>query len=174
MKVYKKVISLLCVIGLFILNSGKVYAMESIEEWILERLEFTNAEQYEMNIVLESLGIKSWYVAMEEVEPDDRVDPPLGKYSGEKLKEYTDENFRAEFDYCRGYTKTSYQNEYGPDFVQIVKIYKDDEMYLMSYYFWEPYVSAVCGVVPIGYVEAYCMDIEEVIRRRESNEHYYD
>lgn len=173
----KKVISLICVICLFMLHYGKVYAMEPIEEWILEKQQFTNAEQYEMNIVLQELLIKCWNTApwsMDEIESDFKVDPPLGKYSEEKLKEYTDENFRAEFDYCRGYTKTSYQNESGPDFVQVVRIYKDDEMYCMSYYFWETYVSAACGVVPICYFESYCMDIEDAIRRRESNEHYYD
>ena len=167
-KYLKKLISIVCVIALYILNSERIYAMESLNEMISEKLISSKAKEYEMNIVLHNIVIRRWNkapYAWDEIEDNLPVDAPLGEYSAEKLKEYTDENFRAEFEYCCGYISGILREEH---LIQIVRIYKDDELYVFAYYGWFGY--EVNDVVMQR--ELFCTDIEDFRMRVKENEEY--
>lgn len=158
----KIIISILCVICICMMNSKRIYAMEPLNEQIEEKLISSNAKEYEMNIVLEDIVVKRFYdppYSMDEWEDETYVaDEPLGEYSLEKLKEYTDEDFRAEFKYCVGYV-----NDY-PLLIQIAKIYKSDEIYILDFRAW-------LGV-SICYNEYYYADPDDFRTRMEGNENY--
>lgn len=166
---------ILCVMIMFAIKNDNIYAEEPLETMIDEKLEFTNARQYEMNLVLEDLGIKRWDTApysMDEVLSDFKVDEPLGEYAEEELKKYTSENFRAEFEYCCGYYGASYAREGSPALIQIARIYKDDELYALDYRVWAGYVSNASGVVPICHQDSYFTDVEDFVTRWSENENY--
>ena len=64
---------------------------------------FEEIKQYEMNIVLHYLGIKHWNrPTSSEDEIGLPVDAPLGEYTVEKLKEYTDEEHDLTVEYFCG------------------------------------------------------------------------
>lgn len=164
----KNIICIACVLVMCILNSKIAYAMESLNELIGEKLISTNAKEYEMNIVLEDIGIKPWQRApysMDEIEANSPVDEPLGKYSAEKIKEYTDENFRAEFEYCYGYYGSARESH----LIQVVRIYKDDKLYALTYEIWTNYkVNPV-----IEYGGSHFMSPEDLQERMKQNKENY-
>ena len=116
--------------------------MESVESKIKEGIDKSNPEQYEMNIILHDLDIKLWN--MKPYAPDEYgnpVDEPLGKYSEEEIKKYTDRNLKVEIDYGVGRMREIKENY----FIQVVRVYENDEIISISAYAWEneiPYPSA--------------------------------
>lgn len=123
-------------------NNLEVKAMESVESKIKEGIDKSNPEQYEMNIILHDLDIKLWN--MKPYAPDEYgypVDEPLGKYSEEEIKKYTDRNLKVEIDYGVGRMREIKENY----FIQVVRVYENDEIISISAYAWEneiPYPSA--------------------------------
>lgn len=64
---------------------------------------FEEIKQYEMNIVLDYLGIKHWHRPTSSAdEVDLPVDAPLGKYTIEKLQGYTKEKHELTVEYFCG------------------------------------------------------------------------
>lgn len=142
--------------------------MEPLNEMIEERLATTNAKEYEMNLVLEETAIKVWHrapYAFDEIGRVD-VDEPLGQYSDDKLKEYTDENFQAEIEYCCGYYGAARE----PNLIQVVRIYKDDQLYGMDYEVWTN--SEKNAVVEFHW--NFFMDADDFVTRIDENENYYE
>ena len=177
-KLMKKVTCAICVIAIYMTNSERIYAMETLRGQIEERIERANAREYEMNIVLEDLFIKCWNrrpYALDEMMDNDPVDEPLGQYSEERLKEYTDEDFRVEFEYCCGYYGIGIEREKDsknpPHLIQIARIYKDGKLYTYSYNVWFGY--AVNDVIFGG--GFYVMDRDDYeIRKEMWEEKYYE
>ena len=85
---------------------------------------FEEIKQYEMNIVLHYLGIKHWNrPTSSEDEIGLPVDAPLGEYTVEKLKEYTDEEHDLTVEYfCGGSILDNLNNRY---IALIIKEYKN-------------------------------------------------
>ena len=87
---------------------------------------FEEIKQYEMNIVLEYLGIKRWErppYSWDEAEMSPEVDAPLGEYTVEKLKEYTDEEHDLTVEYfCGGSILDKLNKRY---IALIIKEYKN-------------------------------------------------
>lgn len=140
----------------------------TVGQLIEEKLITTNAKEYEMNIVLEKTAIKVWHrapYAFDEIGCVD-VDEPLGQYSDDKLKEYTDENFRAEIEYCCGYYGSARESH----LIQVVKIYKDDQLYSMGYEIWTNYERNAV----VEYGDNYYMDVDDHLARIDENENYYE
>lgn len=161
-KLVKKIIGIVCAITMCITNSERIYAMETLREQIAGRIESANAREFEMNIVLEDLCIKRWKrraYAPDEWKEGEVMDVPLGEYSEEKLKEYTEEDFRVEFEYCCGYYGVGRE----PRLIQIERIYKDGELYIFTYNVWFGY--AVDDVIEDG--RFYCLDLDDYKKRME-------
>ncbi|MCM1212684.1 MAG: hypothetical protein NC318_13915 [Blautia sp.] len=174
MKTYKKknflrkIISMLCLAALCMLPGRQAYAMGGLQEEIETRIAGANAREYEMNIVLQGIAEKIWHAPPYALdEADLPVDAPLGKYTEERLREYTDENFYVEFEYCCGYYGITARE---PHLIQIARIYKDGEIYSLRYYIWAGYAEN--DVVEDK--DSCYMDIYDFIDRRDSNEHYSD
>ena len=153
-KLMKKVTCVVCVIVIYMTNSERIYAMETLRGQIEEKIENANAREYEMNIVLNDLFGKRWNqrpYAPDEMEVIDHVDEPLGQYSEERLKEYTDEDFRVEFEYCCGYYGIGIDREKDsqnpPHLIQIERIYKDGKLYIYRHNVWFGYAvnDVICG-----------------------------
>lgn len=166
----KKVISVICVIAIYMTNSERIYAMENLMGQIEKRIENANAREYEMNMVLDSLFIKYWNqrpYSMDEIENNDPIDDPLGQYSEERLKEYTDENFRVEFEYCCGYHGSGINRKDWPQLIQIERIYKDEKLYIYRYNVWFGYAEddVICGG------DGYVLDDDDFEKRKEK---YYE
>ena len=118
------VIILSCIIA----TTGRSYAMEKTENIK------TNAQQYEINIILEDLGIKRWHwppYALDEM--DGIIDEPLGQYTQEELRKYTDRILDVKVFYGQGYLWEGEKE----NFFQIVKIYENNEMISCSYTVWK-------------------------------------
>jgi hypothetical protein len=96
-------------------------------EAIKER-EVENARQSEMNVVLWMLGIKDWKRTLDEQE-----DMPLGEYSAEKLKQYTDRDITVDISYCFG----SYHESVLLPLFQIVWIYEEQKPICFGYILWD-------------------------------------
>ena len=77
---------------------------------------FEEIKQYEMNIVLDYLGIKHWNrppYSRDEAEFSTEDDAPLGEYTIEKLKEYTNEEHDLTVEYfCGGSILKNLNNRY--------------------------------------------------------------
>jgi len=88
---------------------------------------YEEIKQYEMNIVLEYLGIKFWNRPTRSWdEADLPVDEPLGDYSSEKLLEYTDEEYDLTVEYfCGGSLLHNLNSRY---IALIIKEYKNDRV----------------------------------------------
>ena len=133
-KLIKIFLSLL--LGLSILNieTGKIYAMESVGKKIETALEESQPQQYEINMILDDLGIKNWiwpsYASDEEDLP---FDEPLGEYSPEVLHEYTDRELEVKIEY--GYGRL-WEGD-GERFIQSVRIYENGEVISCSYNSWK-------------------------------------
>ena len=174
-KLIKKVICIICVIAIYVTNSKKVYAMETLIEQIEEKIKSANAREYEMNIVLNDLWIIRWNrqpYSKDEIELNNPVDEPLGQYSEERLKEYTDEDFRVEFEYCCGYYGSGVDKEKDdsknpPHLIQIERIYKGGKLYYFTYNVWFGYAEN--DVISGG--NKYCMDMDDLEIRKEK---YYE
>lgn len=177
-KLIKKIICIICVIAIYMTNSQRIYAMETLKGQIEERIESANAREYEMNIVLNDLFRKHWNerpYSLDEIEQNNPVDEPLGQYSEERLKEYTDEDFRVEFEYCCGYYGVGIDREKNsenpPHLIQIERIYKDGKLYIYRYNVWFGY--AVNDVIFGG--GFYVTDEDDYeIRKEIWEEKYYE
>lgn len=125
--------SLLLFIYFFLIDFGGIYAMEKTDEKIKQAMEESNPQQYEMNIILLDLDIKYWicprYESGEIREP---VDEPLGEYSPEKLKKYTDRDLEIKINYGFG---CMWEGKH-EDFIQSVRIYENGELLSCCYYVW--------------------------------------
>lgn len=65
--------------------------------------ELEDYKNFEMNMVLDTLGLKEWLRApYSEDEVGLEYDEPLGKFEKEKLKEYTDEDYDISIEYKYG------------------------------------------------------------------------
>lgn len=165
-KIMKKVTCMICVTALYMTNSERIYAMENLMGQIEQRIESANAREYEMNMVLDDLFIKYWNqrpYSMDEIENNYPVDEPLGQYSEERLKEYTDEDFQVEFEYCCGYHGSGVDSKDWPELIQIERIYKDGKLYIYNYNVWFGYAvdDVICGG------SFYVMDKEDFEIRKE-------
>lgn len=174
MSCMKKALGLICVIAMCLLHYERGYAMEEdmeyLRECMEERLVNSEARQYEMNIVLDELYIKMWKsmpYALDDIEFMEELgetpDAPLGEYSPEKLKEYTDEDIQVKFEYCYGHAG---RRDDFSQLIQIVWIYDQGELYTMGYYGWMRN-----GVVNIE--DTFALDKGKVNRRCEESETYF-
>lgn len=93
---------------------------------------FEEIKQYEMNIVLEYLGLRIWNrPTSSEDEAGLPVDDPLGLYSPEKLLEYTDEEHDITVEYfCGGSDLCNLNNRY---IAMIIKEYKNGQVDTLYY-----------------------------------------
>ena len=95
---------------------------------------FEEIKQYEMNIVLEYLGIKRWKrppYARDEAEISSEIDAPLGEYTVDKLKEYTNEEHDLTVEYfCGGSILHNLNNRY---IALIIKEYKNGSIENLYY-----------------------------------------
>lgn len=99
-----------------------------------------NAKQYENNIILDALGLKSWE---EWVECDviKGYDQPLGEYDPDVIRQYTNRNITVEILYGIGDTRDG-RREINPDgfqsggMIQYIKIYEDGELICVCAYQW--------------------------------------
>ena len=81
--------------------------------------ELLHAKQYEMNIIMELLGIEQW----EKPRGLKKSDNPMGTYSEKELKKYIDADLSIEIDYWfEDYEKSNDEPLY-----QSIKVYQDDE-----------------------------------------------
>lgn len=171
----KKALGLICAAAMCLLNYERVYGMdedmEYLREMLEERMENAEARQYEMNIVLEELFIKRWYrmpYALDDIEfmkeQGEEPDAPLGEYTPEKLKEYTDEDIQVKFEYCYGYA--GIRDDFS-QLIQIVWIYNQGELYTMGYYCWMGY-----DVVMMNH--SLSLDEDKVNERRKASGKYWE
>lgn len=116
---------------------GKAYAMKPAEnDKELDSIGRPEMEQYEINFILEMLGIKEWisdplHFPYDEWVPDTTmVDEPLGKYADEALAEYlvADTQMEVEIEYY------VYKEDTSP--IQVIKIYEDGELNLLGWDLW--------------------------------------
>lgn len=80
--------------------------------------ELAYAKQYEMNIILNLIGIREW----EKPQIFTDSDMPMGVYNEEKLTEYTKEDFDIEIYYFF----ENYEELNGEPLIQTIKIHKND------------------------------------------------
>ncbi len=95
---------------------------------IIKEREVENARQSEMNIVLWMLEIEDWKQSL-----DNHEDVPMGEYSAEKLKQYTDRDIKADISYYFG---TYHESALLP-LIQIVWIYEEQEPIGFGYALWD-------------------------------------
>lgn len=173
-KLMKKITCVVCVIAIYMTNSERIYAMETLMGQIEKRIESANAREYEMNSVLNDLFIKHWNqrpYSLDEIENNDPVDEPLGQYSEKRLKEYTDEDFRVEFEYCCGYHGIHIDRKDRPELIQIERIYKEGKLYIYRYNVWFGY--AANDVISGG--DGFIMDKDDFEMRKQIwEEKYYE
>ena len=135
------VVKTLCLLlGIYLLNSesARIYAMEDVGEKIETALKESQPQQYEMNIILNDLRIKWWkWPSNASDEVDGPFDDPLGEYSPEALREYTDRELEVKIEY--GYGRLWEGN--AEQFIQSVRIYENGEVISSSFHAWE------CGFV---------------------------
>lgn len=93
---------------------------------------FEEIKQYEMNIVLDYLGLKHWNRPTgSQDELGLPVDEPLGRYSADKLAEYTDEEHDLTIEYfCGG---CLLHNLHGRYIALIIKEYKENHVEYLYY-----------------------------------------
>lgn len=100
------------------------------------------ARQYENNIVLDALDLKSWNVWPSGLE-DDIVrgyDEALGEYDPDVIKSYTNREISVEVEYGLGDTRDR-RREVREDgrqgyMIQYVKIYEEEELIKVTAYAW--------------------------------------
>ena len=76
---------------------------ESFGNTVYTQEDFEEIKQYEMNMVLDYLELQQWRrptASFDEI--DLPVDEPLGEYSSDKLKEYTNEEHEIKIEYYCG------------------------------------------------------------------------
>lgn len=93
---------------------------------------FEEIKQYEMNIVLDYLGLKHWnWPIGSQDELGLPVDEPLGRYSADKLAEYTDEEHDLTIEYfCGGCRLHNINKRY---IALIIKEYKENHVEYLYY-----------------------------------------
>lgn len=128
-KYFVKIIACIFIACVFSMCVREGNAMELVEDQ-KERQELciSNAKQYEMNIVLWDLGIKDDWI-WPPYAPDEQFlvpDPPLGEYSKEALRQYTDEeDLYAEVEYYfGGHQPLKAEDKY---LIQIIQTYKGNK-----------------------------------------------
>ena len=130
------VVKTLCLLlGIYLLNSesARIYAMEDVGEKIETALEESQPQQYEMNIILNDLLIKWWkWPSNASDELDGPFDEPLGEYSPEALREYTDRELEVKIEY--GYGRL-WEGD-AEQFIQSVRIYENGEVISCSFHVW--------------------------------------
>lgn len=90
--------------------------------------ELSFAKQYEMNIILELLGIKKW----EKPQTFGKTDDPLGIYSKKELKEYTNETWLIEIKYWFD----DYENSNWEPLYQSVRVYQNNKLCGLAIITW--------------------------------------
>ena len=103
------------------------HQLKQKSDTIKER-EVETARQSEMNIVLWMLEIEDW-----EQSLDNHEDVPMGEYSAEKLKQYTDRDIKADISYYFG---TYHESALLP-LIQLVWIYEEQKPIGLGYALWD-------------------------------------
>lgn len=154
--------TLCLLLGIYLLNSesARIYALEDVGEKIEAALEESQPQQYEINMILDDLGIKNWiWPSYASDELDLPFDEPLGEYSPEALREYTDRKLEVKIEY--GYGRL-WEGD-GERFIQSVRIYENGEVISCSYNSWR------VGCVDNGGVELKYPRVEEKWWKPESD-----
>lgn len=94
----------------------------------LKEREVTKARQYETNVILGILEIKDW-----KLTSDDFTEKPLGEYTAEKLRQYTDNDYIVKISYYFG----SYHESVQLPLIQTVWIYKEQKPIYFGYVLWD-------------------------------------
>ena len=94
----------------------------------IKEREVETARQSEMNIVLWMLEIEDW-----EQSLDNHEDVPMGEYSAEKLKQYTDRDIKADISYYFG----TYHEMARLPLIQLVWIYEEQKPIGFGYALWD-------------------------------------
>ena len=90
----------------------------------------SGVEQFEMNTVLDILGLKEWNRPYTE---NGQNDIGLGVYAEETLRNYTDENIYVDIQYYFG----GYQDEVMQQLIQIIQVYSNDRQVYFGYKVWK-------------------------------------
>lgn len=149
----KKRIILMIMILVFVTHISKFdlgmsYALEPVEAKIKEEMEISHPEQYEMNIILDDLDIRKWNCP--PYAPDEYdlpVDEPLGRYTADELKKYTDRDVQVKIDYGCGRLWNIEKDK----FFQVIRIYEGGEIITISAHVWNnkiPYPNEVSYKTP--------------------------
>lgn len=102
-----------------------------------------NAKQYENNIILDALSLKTWEVWPSGLEMDivSGYDEALGEYDPDVIRQYTNRNISVDIMYGVGDTRDG-RREINPDgfqsggMIQYIKIYEDGELICVCAYQW--------------------------------------
>ncbi len=101
-----KILLALGVSGVFFqsdVRAEEVSATREIGAMVQEKLAEINAQENEMNFILELMKIKTWHPPLHEIG-DQPVDAPLGKYSEKEFQKYSEREIDVQIDYyCGGY-----------------------------------------------------------------------
>lgn len=135
----KKIFTIVGIISLFIIGESRAYAMEDVATKIQEDLDRSNAKSYEMNYILELLGITQWnqppYEYIDRISDTYQADEPIGEYTEEALLQYCDKKYEIDINY--------YFGDYGQRgncdpglLVQTVSIYDGTEWICFGYNYW--------------------------------------
>lgn len=131
----------LCV-GILFFAAGNVMQVnayirpDEIEEIVEE------AKQYENNIVLDALSLKSWeFLPGDTVDTNIKEDAPLGEFDPDVIKLYTNREISVEVEYGLG-DMWDRRREVGEDgrqgfMIQYVKIYEEGELIRVCAYAWD-------------------------------------
>ena len=107
--------------------------MEDRESKIKEAMKESCPEEFEMNIILDDLDIQEWrWPSNASDEIDNPVDEPLGKYTPDELKKYTDKDLQVKIDYGYGRLWEGEKDR----FIQVVRIYEKETIISVSYWVW--------------------------------------
>ena len=95
-----------------------------------KEIELLNVQQTEINAILWILGIKDWN---RHLYQQSEWDEPMGKYSPEALKLYTDRDVVVDISYFFG----EYKGIYDLPLFQIIQIYEDQEQIYFGFILWK-------------------------------------
>lgn len=94
----------------------------------LKRRAVVKARQYELNVILDMLQIQDWKSTTDEFS-----DIPMGEYTYEKLRQYTENDNTADISYYFG----SYHESVQLPLIQIVQIYEEQNLIYFGYALWD-------------------------------------
>ncbi|MDE6742738.1 MAG: hypothetical protein K2J95_02535 [Lachnospiraceae bacterium] len=95
------------------------------------------AKQYENNIILDVLGLKSWYIWPSGVEDQwlEGYDEALGEYDENVIRQYTNREISVEVAYGLGDTRDG-RRERGDYMIQYIKVYEEGKLIHVCAYAW--------------------------------------